>query len=113
MFESRLFGSEDTDLRQLPPVLTSPRAVDRPPTPPPPPIISEEPELADVVPEKSTSTKEPEPKEAPQTSKSNFELLRLKLANAVSKDKDLQSSSPPRKCLQIGMRNRCKCVFVK
>lgn len=101
MFESRLFGSEDTDLRQLPPVLTSPRAADRPPTPPPPPIISEEPEPADPVPETPTpATKEPESKEAP-TSKSNFELLRLKLANAVSKDRDLQSSSPPRKCLQV------------
>ncbi|CAH1974031.1 unnamed protein product [Acanthoscelides obtectus] len=67
----KLFGDEDTDLRQLP-------VVDRPQTPPPP-IIS--------------SSAVDSPKEKPESpSKSNLDAIRAKLANATNRDKVLSKS---------------------
>ncbi|XP_018319947.1 uncharacterized protein LOC108733341 [Agrilus planipennis] len=70
-----LFGSEDTDLRQLPPV--SPKIVERPKTPPPP-IISE-------VKESSPQLVLSRDKESPK--KTHLDLLRAKLASATHRDK--------------------------
>lgn len=65
----RLFGDEDTDLRQLP--INN----DRPPTPPPPIISS-----SDSGKEKSESPK------------SNLDAVRAKLANATNRDKIMAKS---------------------
>ncbi|KAJ8927145.1 hypothetical protein NQ314_020418 [Rhamnusium bicolor] len=65
----KLFGDEDTDLRQLP-VNT-----ERPPTPPPP-IISSTDNTVDKI----------------QSTKSNLEAVRAKLANATNRDKIMSKS---------------------
>lgn len=81
-----LFGSEDTDLRQLQPALVSSKTTDRPPTPPPP-IISEK---ADNPKQDSPIIiyeKEPDSKKEPQNKNISLDLLRAKLANAINQDK--------------------------
>ncbi|VEN50303.1 unnamed protein product [Callosobruchus maculatus] len=68
----KLFGDEDTDLRQLP-------VADRPPTPPPPII--------------SNINSAENPKEKPQSpSKTNLDAVRAKLANATNRDKVMSKS---------------------
>lgn len=74
---TRLFGNEDTDLRQLP-CISPTKNKERPPTPPPP-IISNDSRLVD----ESVETKVK--KESPKVR--NFEEIRAKLANATSKSK--------------------------
>ena len=69
-----LFGSEDTDLRQLPTTI-SPKVSERPPTPPPP-IISTS---VEDVPQNNTVMVKESPK--------NLDVVRAKLANATSLDK--------------------------
>ncbi|KAF5296968.1 hypothetical protein FQR65_LT10120 [Abscondita terminalis] len=71
-----LFGSEDTDLRQLPPMMSSPKNSDRPPTPPPP-IISDK---CDDY-QKSRDERKDVGKNV------NLDALRAKLANAVNQNK--------------------------
>lgn len=82
MIFCRLFGSEDTDLRQLPMHADSERkapVVERPPTPPPPIISS-----------KKDSPVAPETSVAPK--KSNFDAVRAKLANATNREKVMNKS---------------------
>lgn len=82
-----LFGNEDVDLRQLPPVLSPPPVVAstsaptplaagvcRPPTPPPP-IIS-----SSLTPEKAENKENTSP--ASTSAKSSLDAIRQKLANA-------------------------------
>ncbi|XP_048526467.1 pre-mRNA cleavage complex 2 protein Pcf11 isoform X1 [Dendroctonus ponderosae] len=78
-----LFGSEDTDLRQLPMHADSERkatVIERPPTPPPPIISSKK--DATVVQEMTSL--------APK--KSNFDAVRAKLANATNREKVMNKS---------------------
>lgn len=80
MFLSRLFGNEDTDLRQLPGVSPG-KNKERPPTPPPP-IISNDSRLDDATEIKFK-------KESPKAR--NFDEIRAKLANATGKSAKLSS----------------------
>ncbi|KAK9738323.1 CID domain [Popillia japonica] len=72
-----LFGNEDTDLRQLPGAMSSPKVQDRPPTPPPPIISSKS--KSDL--DDSNDVKIISPKS------SNLDLVREKLANATIRNK--------------------------
>ncbi|KAJ8919283.1 hypothetical protein NQ315_003867 [Exocentrus adspersus] len=65
----KLFGDEDTDLRQLP------ISTDRPPTPPPPIISSSDSNIEKI-----------------ESPKRNFDAIRAKLANATNRDKVMAKS---------------------
>ncbi|CAG9762223.1 unnamed protein product [Ceutorhynchus assimilis] len=71
---NELFGSQDTDMRPIP---IAAEIVERPPTPPPPPIISSAPEqpALDAV-----------------STKSDFDAVRAKLANAANREKIFNKS---------------------
>ncbi|KAF5294521.1 hypothetical protein FQA39_LY13375 [Lamprigera yunnana] len=71
-----LFGSEDTDLRQLPPLLRSPKNSERPPTPPPP-----------IISEKCENYEQPKEETKEIGKNINLDALRAKLANAVNQTK--------------------------
>ncbi|KAF7266810.1 hypothetical protein GWI33_019914 [Rhynchophorus ferrugineus] len=72
----RLFGNEDTDLRQLA-AGNEQKTQDRPPTPPPPIISSKEVDSAEYK---------------AQAQKNNLDAVRAKLANATNREKVLSKS---------------------